>query len=280
MSQRLIKPGLSVADLSGMVHPITGLPIVPLGYTSRGPVWPAIGGAPEDDNDDEDDDKYTGDDDEDDEEDEDDEPKSKSKKDKKGKSKSDDDDDDEDDDKPRYTQAEYDRVKRRMQAADKRADETDKRLRALENKDKPKDEVEAAELAEARAKADEDAKERRQLKLENAFLATNTIPWVDVEDAMAAAERLGLLEDVVDDSGTVDRKALRAALKDLAKRKPHLVKKAKSDDDDDDADDKDEKGNQGGQRSSGAPMNGKRKGEKPGTNREVLAKKFPILNRL
>jgi hypothetical protein len=77
------------------------------------------------------------------------------------------------------------------------------------------------------------------------------------------------------EDGTVDRKSLRAALRRLAKAKPHLVKKAKSND----ADDDDAAGN-GGQGQTASSMNGQRKGKKAQPSRDDLAKRFPALNRL
>jgi hypothetical protein len=79
----------------------------------------------------------------------------------------------------------------------------------------------------------------------------------------------------VDEHGNIDKRDLRLALKDLAKRKPHLVRKpATTSDDDtstDDTTDADTK-------SSGSRMNGQRKGRKTNTDRAALAQRFPVLN--
>lgn len=268
MSQRLIQPGLSAAGLIGKYHPLTGELIVPLGYTSRGPIWPAIGGAPEDDDDPDDDPDDDDSDDDDDDSSDDDKDKSKKSK-KSGK-----DDDDDDDDKPRYTEAEYKKLKDRMKAADRRADEAMTRIKALENKDKKPEDVASAELTEANTKLEQQATANKELRLQVAFLSANQIKWHDPEDALAMADLSGV---DVDDSGTVDTKALRAALKDLAKRKPHLVDKSSSKKDKDDDDDKDDKGRQDDQGSSGSSMNGRRKGESKTPDRKALAARFPVL---
>jgi hypothetical protein len=66
--------GNTHVDLSGVLHPLTGEPITPLGYRADGrPIWPIMGGAPGDDEDedegggdDEDEDEGGGDDEEED----------------------------------------------------------------------------------------------------------------------------------------------------------------------------------------------------------------------
>lgn len=290
MSQRLIQPGLSAA---GKYHPRTALPVEPIGEVNGKLIWPIIGGDENDDPDDprfkdggedEDDDSDDEDDDDSDDDDEDDDEDDKKSKSKKGKKK-DDDDDDDTDEKPKYTKREYEKLQRRMKAADRRADEATKRAEALEKKTKSKakpskskadddrdDDRDSEETAKERARAEKLEKELRETRLENAFLAVNTINWVDAEDALAAAQRLGLLDDVFDEDGKLDRRELKLALKDLAKRKKYLVKPEKDDDENDENDKPD--------RRSGSTMNGKRKGSKnAGPDRKELAKRFPVLNR-
>lgn len=274
MDLRSIKPGLPAADLFGMVHPRTGEPIVPLGYTKRGvAIWPVLGA---DDNDDPDDPRFTGSDDSDDDDDDsdddaDDDDDTKSKKTKK----SDDDDDDED---PRVVRASRQaaRYRTRLREQEARNAELEKRLRAIEDKDKKPEDINDRDLTEARSTVDRLTKTNRELTLRLAVVTTPipNVEWVDVEDTIALAERLGYLDDLdLDDDGTVDRKALRAALRELAKRKPHLVvKKAggrESDKDDDEDDETD--------RRSAPTMNGKRKGKRTTADRDALAKRFPVL---
>lgn len=274
MSLGLTKPGMRSANLTGKMHPITGLPLVPIGYLRDGTaVWPQIGAAP--DPTDPDDPDFTGeggDDDEDDdsEDDGDDEPKGKKRPVKKSK------DDDEDDDEEPKTRPERQAARYRVKLREAEATNRDlaARLKVLENKDKPADEVAAAELTEAKNRADQLAEKNKSMTLKLAFFESNTIDWIDPADAL----RLVDLDDVdVDDSGTVDAKALRLALRDLAKRKPHLVKKSKAEPDDtDDEDDDDEEPRS---RRSAPKMNGRRSGRGKQPSREELAKKFPVLNR-
>lgn len=276
MSLRLIKPGLPAV---GLIHPKTGKAIVPLGVLPSGKVvWPVLGAS----SDDPDDPDFTGeggsggedDDEEDDEDETEDDDKGKSSKGKGKSSKEDDEDDDEDEPKLTRPERQAARYRVKLRESEKRVQALEARLKAIEDKDKPKDEIAAREAAESKAKADAAAKRSTELAIENAFLKANVIDWVDVDDVLYVAEREGLLDDVVDEDGTVDTKALRVALKDLAKRKPHLVKPKAAPRDGDDDDE------ESGSRRSGSTMNGRRRGAGKTTSREELAKKFPVLGRL
>jgi hypothetical protein len=283
MSLRLIKPGMGSANLTGKFHPKTGAAIEPLYVRDDGSVvWPGLGAA----SDDPDDPDFvgggggSGGDDDEDEDDEDDEDDDKGKKTKKTKGKkSDDDEDDEDDDEeeektPSRPERQAARYRVKLRESEKREAALEARLKAIEDKDKPKDEVAAREAAEAKTKADKAAQRAADLAIENAFLKVNQIQWVDVEDVLTVAGKEGLFEDVVDEDGTVDAKALRVALRDLAKRKPHLVKpKAVSSGDDDNDEEP-------GSRRTGSTMNGRRRGKGSTPSREELAKKFPVVGRL
>lgn len=289
MSLRLTKPGMPAARLYPAKHSLAGEPIEPIGHLKDGtPVWPMFGGAPDDE--DPDDPSFTGEDsdeDEDDEEDEDEkDPKSKKRRRRQRKPNrstkddetdgDDDDDDEEDDDLPPRARASRQamRYRRELRDAQKLILEMKRELKGFKDKDKKPEDLSAEELAEAKERADKLTARQQRLALENAFLRSNLIDWVDPDDAL----RLVDLDDVdVDEDGTVDRRALRAALKDLAKRKPHLVKKPKvsdRDDEDDDTDDDEEP-------RSGRParMNGRRKGSRDTATRDDLAQRFPVLNR-
>ena len=285
MSQRLIRPGFS-ASLAGKLHPRTGQLIQPVGVLPSGKVvWPVLGGAEDDDSDDPDDENFqdggrpssSGGSSEEDDEDEDESEEDDEEDSKKDKPKSKKDDEDEDDDeKPRYTQAEYDKLRRRMKAADKRASDTEARIRNLENKGRKPEEVQSEELTAARSDVERLQGQNRDLQLQLAFYRSNTVEWADPSDALRL---LDLSEIEVDDDGTVNARELRAALKDLARRKPHLVKKSRASDTDDEDDDSDQRST----RRSGPAMNGKRKGSTgksdEAARKAELAKKFPVLNR-
>lgn len=272
MSLRLTKPGASVA----LRHPKTGVTIAPLGYTKAGkPIMPVLGAS----SDDPDDPSFTGadsdpvrrpraDEDEDDQDDDDDEDEKPVKK-SKTKDEDDQDDDDRQKSRPERQAARY---RTRLREAEARERELAERLRAIEDSDKPADEILKRDLAETRERATALEDTNRVLTAQLAFFKSNTIDWVDPSDAFALAERAGLFDDVVDEDGNVDTRELQRGLKDLAKRKPHLVKKARGRDENNKDDDD--------QGSSAPTMNSSRRGkQKPTTDRAALAKRFPVLNR-
>lgn len=228
--------------------------------------------------DDNDDDKPPpGDDDEDDEEedeeDEDEDDKAKGKKSKAKKSKSGD-DDDEDETVPAWKLA---KAERRMRAADKRSSDLQTENEELKRKleaGKNADPELKREVDELRPKVGKLEETNTSLRLQIAFLTTDAgIKWRDPE----AALRLIDMDEVdIDDDGKIDRRSLKAAMKDLAKRKSYLVDGGKDDDSDEEDDDEDQRSSR---RRSSPTMNGKRKGSKEKATREALAKRFPVLGR-
>lgn len=288
MSLRLTKPGLPAA---GMVHPKTGEPIQPLAYIRGRAVWPVLGAS----SDDPDDPEFTGegesDEDDDDDSDENDDPKSRKTKPTKQKSsrrsEEDDDEEDEDEDEPKTRpERQAARYRTRLRAQERENAELRERLKAIEDKDRKPDEVASRDLTEARATVDKLTATNRTLTAQLAFFQNNSVAWADPSDAFALAEREGLFDDVLDEDGTVDARELRRGLRDLAKRKPHLVKKddstkargRKSTEDENDEEQDDEEQSP---RRSAPPMNSGRKGKRQaGPTREQLATKFPVLNRM
>jgi hypothetical protein len=252
MSQRLIKPGLR--------HPHTGALIQALGYKRNGdPIWPVLGAAPDDDGDPGGDDTPPDDDDADDaDDDEGDDDSKPSKKPKKTGS-----DDDDDETVPKWK---LDKLDRRMRAADQRASSLQKELDDLRATKDITPEIKR-EIEELRAKVGPLEKDRDQLRLHVAFLTNNTIKWKDPEAALKLAD---LSEVEFDDKGRVDKRALKAALKDLAASKAYLV----ADEDEDDKDTKDTTP------PTTTPSNGKRKGAKTTPDRASLAQRFPVLNQI
>jgi hypothetical protein len=134
-------------------------------------------------------------------------------------------------DKKPGAEADAEVLRKRMKAADKRAQAAEQRVKDLEDKDKSELEVAKRKLEEATKRADELAEKVKAKALENAFLSTNDITWHDPDDALAAAQRHNLLEGVQDEDGEVDKTKLAAALKALAKKKPHYVKKDNTEED-------------------------------------------------
>lgn len=277
MDLRSTKPGINAADAF-----MAELPAGIIGYTKRNglPIPATIGGGAPDDSDDDTDPTPPEDTDADDDDDSDDDDGAEDDDDKsskgKSKSKSKKDDDDDEETVPKWK---ADKLDRRMRAADKRATDLQRELDELKAKMADNKDVTPElrdELATAKATADKATKTNHQLTLQVAFLTTN-IPGIEWQDPEAAL-RLVDLDDVDIEDGKVDRRALRAALKDLARRKPYLVKKAEADDDN--SDDEDTSGVRSPRKASGPAMNGNRKGKNKGElDRAALAKRFPVLGR-
>lgn len=128
------------------------------------------------------------------------------------------------------SRADFDKLRGQLSAADKSRAAAEKRLKEID--DKGKDELTKAtervtELEKAR---EADSKEIADLRLQNAFLTSDTgITWHDPADALALAERQGYLAEVVGEDGKVDQAKLNTKLKELAKAKPHLVKTGSDD---------------------------------------------------
>lgn len=175
-------------------------------------------------------------------------------------------DDTEGDDKnPRVKELSDENARKRNQIKQLKADNeaTQKRLKEFEDKDKSdKDKFEES-ATESNKKVESLTGENAKLRVENAFLAANTVTWHDPEMALAHID----LEDVVGDDGVVDRKALKKAVDDLAKAKPFLVKST------DEGDGKNPPPASGSKVGSPGQGSGKEK------DREALMKKYPALRR-
>lgn len=124
------------------------------------------------------------------------------------------------------------KVQNRMKAADRRANDLQAKLTASE-------EV-AAKVPELEKQVEGHASTIQQLRLDNAFLASSDITWHNPEDALRLAD---LSKVKFSEDGKVE--GLADALKELAEKRPYLVKKdevkkGKADSDGDDEDDDDE----------------------------------------
>jgi hypothetical protein len=161
------------------------------------------------------------------------------------------------------------KMRKRMRAADKRADEAAQRLKEIE--DAKKDDLTKAQetAAELESKVSELTETVNTLRLQNAFLTANTASWHDPDVALTLAQSKHYLDDIVSDDGEVDKKELKKALERLAKEHTYLVKSEdkKRDDQQDDV----PSGESGGGRSDNS------KDEK--TKQDRLKRRFPALNR-
>ncbi len=266
----LFKSPLADSGSRTLYHPLTGEPIRPIGYVRGKPVWPVLGAAPDDDDDDADASDDSDEDDADDDADsggDDDDSESKSKD--KSKDKKDADDDEDED---TVSRARYDKVKERLRAQDKHLSKVQAQLKELQDKDTSADQQVTTERDELKVKVSEHEATIAQLRMDNAFLSANTHPWHKPKVAMKVAQSEGYLEDVADDDGEVDERALKKALDKLAKEHSYLLKSKASSSSDGDDDDKRKKSG-----PSGASGPGRTQSKDKKQRRSELSRRMPAL---
>jgi len=245
----------------GSVH--HSVPI--LGYSAEGtPIYGIAGGAGDDDQEegDEDDDE-DGDQSSDEEDEEDDEQGDDSSGDSG--------------DQP-LTRDEFQRMERRMRAADRRADKAQRELAQLKKgKGKGKDDEDNEEITELRAKAqraDELEEENVALSVRIAVLTRPEAgQFHDPEDILRFLD----FHELTGVDGGIDGNAVSDALADLAEKKKHLVKAASNGSNDEEDDDGDEK--KPPRQRSGRQTNSRKKKDK-GLTQAALRNKYPALRQL
>lgn len=120
-----------------------------------------------------------------------------------------------------YSEAEYQALQRRMQAADQTAAQHQARLKEFE--DANKSEIEKAQSAAQEALQRAEAAEQALLqeKINNAFLVSNKHTWHDPETALQLLDQSQI---TIGDDGQVH--GIDAAIEALAKAKPFLINAA------------------------------------------------------
>jgi hypothetical protein len=159
----------------------------------------------------------------------------------------------------KINKSDYDKLFARMQAADRAKNAAENKLSAIEK-------AKMGDLERATAERDEAVKQNaelqkavQQMQIENAFHRENKYTWHDPADALAALD-MSVVQ--IGEDGKVE--GLKAAIDDVAKRKPHFVKKDTGP----------------APVATGDPANGTRKGEKAETaDRKSLANRFPALRK-
>lgn len=157
-----------------------------------------------------------------------------------------------------FSAEEYEALKNRMIAADKRAakwekEDADRKKASMTEVDRLK-----AEAEEAKALVEKNKMELTNAKVQNAFLANTSSAWADPDDAYLVL-RTHFMDGVeVDENGKVS--GMDAAIKLMAKKKPHLVKSDASSE------------------ATGSGHNGRRKGEETDTEKKARNSRFPALN--
>lgn len=153
------------------------------------------------------------------------------------------------------SQADYEALMKRMQAADRAKTAAEKKLADAAKKDLDEAERFKQEAAEAKDRADKAEAKLRDEKIFNAFLAKTDVAWHDVNDAFTMFKNSYMDGvDIADDKVT----GIEPAIKKLAKEKAYLVKSAAGSSD-----------------STGAAHNGQRKGNQNDTGKEARMARFP-----
>lgn len=155
---------------------------------------------------------------------------------------------------------EFNQLFQRMQAADRAKSAAEEELKGLKRKDATELEKAQGDLADVTKERDELREQLRERTLHNAFLSNNKHTWHDPEDALRL---LDLTSVQIGDDGKVT--GMDSAIEQLAKKKPHLVKK------------NDDGGNgNGSSAASGSATNGQRKGGKQDPPKDYTSR-FPAL---
>lgn len=160
-----------------------------------------------------------------------------------------------------FTQAEYDQLMTRLQAADRRASAAETKLGEIDKaklSELERAQAEAKEAKEALVAAQEAAKDAA---LGSAFAMDQTYSWHNPATALKLMDRDGV---EVGDDGTV--KGLKPALDRLAKDHPYLIKTA---------DGTGTGSSQGQTGATGVPGNAKPQGSQK--DQSALERKFPAL---
>lgn len=168
--------------------------------------------------------------------------------------------------KATVSKSDFDKLFARMQAADRAKNLAETALREKEKAEMSDLDRTKAELEDERKKAEEAAAQVKTMMVENAFHRENKFAWHDVSDAIAALDLSGV--EVTEDGKVT---GMAAAIKDVAKRKPHYVKSKQEGSEEGDGD---------GPPAANGHNNGRRKGDKgEALDRAKLAQRFPALGK-
>jgi len=161
------------------------------------------------------------------------------------------------------SQAEYDRLRAQLQAADQNKQKALDELKQIRDKDLPAIEKLTRDVTEATQRAEKAEADLMKARLENAFFTDNSYKWKNPKTALKLAD---LSKVEIDDDGTVHN--LKGALDALAKAEPYLI-----DSDEGSGDDDKDKGGKG---STGALGTGGAGNMKPDA-KKVLGARIPAL---
>lgn len=165
--------------------------------------------------------------------------------------------------KSSYSKEEYEAIDARMKAADRRATLAENKITEAEKAKMTDDQRKDHDLEESRKTSEAQAKENQDLRVQIAFLSVNDVSWHNPAIALSQID----LATVVSEDGTVDQKALKAAVKRLATEQPFLVKVVQG-----------TEGTGGHGTSGGSVGSGTNNGGKPGAlSEDELRRRYPAL---
>lgn len=124
----------------------------------------------------------------------------------------------------KVSRKEFEDILNRMRAADQRASKLEEEKKQTERAKLDDTERTKVELNEAKEENSKLQQEVTDLRLKLAWsTSAGSVAWYDAEDALAIAERKGVLKEATDDKGNVDSKKLKAAVEAFVKNHKHLV---------------------------------------------------------
>lgn len=193
------------------------------------------------------------------------------KDDKSKGSESDDDDDDDEGDKGGGGSENNDALKSALQKERRAAKQAQrdlkaalKRLDELDNKEKSESEKAKDEATKAAQKAEKLAKRLKTTAVDNAIIKLGgKLKFRDIDDALKLIDRDSIEVDQDDDDPSdisIDEGSVETALKELAKKKPHLIVA------------------EGQEDKSGSKFNGRKQSQKE-IDEEELRSRYPALSR-
>lgn len=224
MNLEMQRPSLSDQAVARLIDPRTGQRLRPLGVVGGRNVYPIMGASPDDPSDSAGGAEGGGTDD-----DENENPEGKGSSSEDGEKGGDSDKGDKPekgnpDAKIEDLEQEKERHYTRRKEAEKRADEAERQLRELKEKDKPEQEQLETRVSELETQNESLQSSLREALLDNAFLRDNTYSWHNPGRALRLAD---LSKVEIEDDGTVH--GLKAALDALAKSDPYLISKDSDD---------------------------------------------------
>lgn len=165
---------------------------------------------------------------------------------------------------PMVSQAEFDALKRQLQAADQKRNEAEQTAKQLRDAQLSEEEKRKQDLEQAQKDLAAKDEELKRLRIDNAFIIDNTYSWHDPKAALRLAD-LSSVEITSD--GTV--KGLKEALKAVADANPWMLKPKTEEP---------ANGAPAGQTAGATGVTGQGSaGRSGGSNKAELEKRFPQL---